>query len=102
MAKYVYLYSSSGVAETPESQEQVMKAWTDWFGDLGPAIVDPGNPFGASAALLADGSPTTVGSGIAGYTVITADSLDDATTKAKGCPHLTSGGTVEIFEALQM
>lgn len=29
-----------------------------------------------------------------------ADSVDEATTKAKGCPVLSDGGTVEIYEAL--
>jgi len=102
MAKYVYLYSGGGMAETPEAQAEVMQAWTSWFGELGAAIVDPGNPFGASSALSSDGSPGAVSSGINGYTVISADSLEDATTKAKGCPQLTAGGAVEIYEALEM
>ena len=27
MAKFVYLYTGGGMAETPEAQEQVMQAW---------------------------------------------------------------------------
>ena len=103
MSKYVYLYTGGGMAETPEAQEQVMQAWTAWFGELGAAIVEPGNPFGGSASVAADGSVGSGSStGIGGYTVITADSLDAATALAKGCPQLTAGGTVEIFEALEM
>ena len=78
MSKYVYLYTGGGMAQTPEAQEQVMQAWTAWFGDLGAAIVEPGNPFGASASVAADGSVGSgSSSGIGGYTVINADSLDD-------------------------
>lgn len=102
MSKYVYLYTGGGMAETPEAQEQVMQAWTAWFGELGGAIVEPGNPFGGSASIAADGSVGVSGSGIGGYTVISADSLDAATALAKGCPQLTAGGTVEIFEAIEM
>ena len=103
MAKYVYLYTGGSMAETPEAQAQVMQAWGAWFGELGAALIDGGNPFGASASVQTDGSFSAGGaSGIGGYTLINADSLDDATTKAKGCPVLTSGGAVEIYEAIEM
>ena len=102
MTKYVYLYTGGGMAETPEAQEQIMQAWGAWFGELGAAIVEPGNPFGGSASIASDGSVGSSKSGIGGYTVVTADSMDAATALAKGCPQLTAGGTVEIFEALEM
>ena len=51
MSKYVYLYTGGGMAETPEAQAQIMQAWTAWFGELGEAVLDGGNPFGASAAV---------------------------------------------------
>ena len=103
MAKFVYLYTGGSMAETPEEQATVMQAWGAWFGELGEALLDGGNPFGASTSVRADGSVTGAGaSGIGGYTLINADSLDDATAKAKGCPVLTSGGSVEIYETLEM
>ena len=103
MSKYVYLYTGGGMAETPEAQEAVMQAWTSWFGELGEAVLDGGNPFGGSASVAADGSVSSGSStGIGGYTLISADSLDAATALAKGCPQLSAGGTVEIFEAIEM
>ncbi len=33
---------------------------------------------------------------------MTADSLDEAAALAKGCPVLTGGGTVEVYEAIPM
>jgi hypothetical protein len=70
---------------------------------LGEAITDPGNPFGASSAVTADGSVSGAGKlGASGYTVITADSLDAATASAKGCPVLATGGAVDVYEALEM
>jgi len=103
MAKFAYLFTGGSMAATPEEQAKIMQEWGAWFGELGPAIVDGGNPFGASASMLADGTVTGSGaSGLGGYTLITAESLADATSLAKGCPVLAGGGTVEIYEALDM
>jgi hypothetical protein len=103
MAKYVYLYTGGKMADTPEEQQQVMAAWGAWFGELGAAIIDGGNPFGASASVGSDGAVTAgAASRIGGYTLVNADSLDDATALSKGCPVLASGGAVEIYEALEM
>ena len=40
--------------------------------------------------------------GIGGYSVISANSLADAAGKAKGCPVLAGGGSVEVYEAMPM
>src|ERR1700712_1870235 len=55
MAKYVYVYTGGQMAETPEAQEQAMQAWGAWFGTLGGAVTDVGNPFGTSATVKPDG-----------------------------------------------
>ena len=100
MAKFVYIYSDGKMPETPAEGEQVMAAWMSWMGGLGSAIVDQGNPFGASTTVGASG---VGGAGTAGgYTIINADSLDDATKKADGCPILAAGGTVGVYEAVEM
>jgi hypothetical protein len=101
MAKFVYLYPGAAMAETPEAQEQAMQEWTTWFGSLGSSVSDIGNPFGASATVGADGTSAEASS-FGGYSIIAADSLDDATAKAGGCPALKGGGKVEVYEALPM
>jgi hypothetical protein len=100
MAKFVYIYSEGKMPETPEEGQQVMAAWMSWMGGLGDAIVDQGNPFGASTTVTTSGvgGPGTAG----GYTIINADSLDDATKKADGCPIFAAGGTVGVYEAVEM
>ena len=103
MAKFVYLYTGGGIAETPEAQEQAMQAWGAWFGTLGDAVLDMGNPFGAAATIAADGAVSTgSAAGATGYSIVRADSLQDATTKAKDCPVLASGGAIEVHEAVEM
>jgi hypothetical protein len=40
--------------------------------------------------------------GLGGYSIVTADDLAAAAEPAKGCPVLAAGGTVEVYEALDM
>jgi hypothetical protein len=105
MANYVLVYKGGGgMAPTPEEQQKVMAAWGQWFGGLGQALVDGGNPFSGQANSIAPGGAVSTGasSGLTGYSIIKADDLASATTMAKGCPVLVSGGTVEVLETLQV
>jgi hypothetical protein len=102
MAKYVLVYKGGGMAETPEAQEAAMQAWGGWFGTLGSAVVEPGNPFGPSTAVQSNGSTGTATAGLTGYTVLEADGLENAAKLAGGCPVLASGGSVEVYETIPM
>ena len=91
--------------ETPAQQARVMKQWTTWFARLGPAIVDPGNPFsGRVSKIDADGSVAkgAVGRRASGYSIIEAPSLEAATRLAKGCPVIRSGAQVAVYEAFNV
>ena len=103
MAKFVLAYRGGGMADTPEEQHKAMEAWMGWFGTLGAAVVDAGNPFGASCTVGPDGSSRDGNqAGLTGYSIIEAVSVTDAADKAKGCPVLASGGSVEVYEAMPM
>jgi hypothetical protein len=102
MAKFVYVYAGGQMAQTPEAQEQAMQKWGAWFGTLGDSVADMGNPFGASTTVKSGGSASGGTSGLGGYSIVQAGSLDEAAAKAAGCPVLESGGSVEVYEALEM
>lgn len=102
MAKFVYVYTGGQMADTPAAQEEAMQAWGAWFGTLGNAITDGGNPFGASVTVSPSGITAGGAAGAGGYSIVTADSLDDAAALTKGCPVLDGGGTVEVYEAIPM
>ncbi|MGH8920921.1 MAG: hypothetical protein ACRD0H_21750 [Actinomycetes bacterium] len=104
MTNYVFAYSGgTGMAATPQEQEQSMADWGAWFGAIGASLVEGGNPFGAARTVHADGSATDGGvSALTGYTVVSAPDLAAAADLAKGCPVLTTGGTVEVYEAIEM
>jgi len=87
--------------ETQAEQAAVIQAWTAWYGELGSAVVDAGNPFTPVAKSIAsDGtvSEGPVGSMASGYTVIKADSLDAAVQVARRCPVLQGGARITVYE----
>ena len=99
MANYLLVYHGGSMPETPEEGAKVTKAWTDWFGALGDAVVDGGNPVSQVKTIHANGSVTDGGTNpSSGYSVIRADSLDHAVKLAKGCPVLAGGASVEVAE----
>ena len=104
MAKYLLAYHGGGMPETEEEGARVMAAWGDWMGELGDALNDPGNPTGQASTIAADGSVSTDGGAnpVTGYSIVTADSLDQAVALAKGCPVFSSGGSVEVCETFEV
>ncbi len=104
MSKYLFVYHGGSVPETKEDQAKVMDAWGQWFGSLGSAVVDGGNPVGKSSTVQSNGSVVDNGGSnpVSGFSLIEASNVDDAVTKAQGCPILAAGGSVELAEALDM
>jgi hypothetical protein len=105
MAKYVLAYYGGGMPDTPEEQAKGMQAWGEWFGTLGSALADGGNPTsGAAKTISADGSVKdgANGPGLTGYSIIEAPSIEKATELAKGCPVLQGGATLTVFETIDV
>lgn len=104
MANYLLVYHGGDMPESPEEGAKVVQAWTDWFGTLGEALVDGGNPVTQVRTI---GNNGTVSDGAlnpaSGYSIIKADSLDAAVVLAKGCPILEGGhGSIEVAETFAM
>jgi hypothetical protein len=105
MSDYVLVYSGGKMPETEAEQAAVMGAWTTWLTSLGSAVKDQGNPFSPAAKRIAtDGAVSDIapGSGATGYSIIEADSLDEAVTKSKDCPALSGGGDVSVYETFEV
>ena len=101
MAKYVLVYSGGGMPTTEAERKAQLEQWGNWFGRLGKAVADAGNPFSDKVkSLSSDGKVKDgpVGSRASGYSIVEAASIDAATELAKGCPVLTSGGQVTVYE----
>jgi hypothetical protein len=104
MAKYLFVFHGAKAPTNPDDIQKTMDAWGAWFGSMGAAVIDGGNPVGQSSTVKSDGSLVTGGgpNPVSGYSLIEASSLEDAHAKAKGCPILKAGGTIEIAQAFDM
>jgi hypothetical protein len=98
VGKYVLVYQGGAMAETDAAQQAAMAAWGAWFGSLGAAVVDGGAPFGESGAVGGGRAKTA----LTGYSILQADSLDAAVKMAGGCPIISDGGTVDVYEAIDV
>jgi len=109
MARFMLLYEAPRRAEdvmansTPEEMEAGMTEWLAWKDRIGgDDVLEWGMPVQARAHLDGGGtSPST--SQASGYSILTADSLDDAVAMAADHPHLKQPGTsIEVLELISM
>ena len=104
MPKFLFVYHGGKKPSDPAEIAKAMDAWGQWFGSMGSAVIDGGNPVGMSSTVESDGSVSANGGSnpASGYGLVEASDMDDALEKAKGCPILQVGGTVEVAEAIDM
>jgi hypothetical protein len=104
MPKYLFVYHGGENPSSEEEVQQVMDDWGNWLGGMGAAVVDGGNPVGKSKTVHPNGSVSDDGgtNPASGYGLFEADDDDDALAKAKGCPILKAGGSVELAEVIDM
>jgi hypothetical protein len=99
MGKYVYVYYAGTASDGGSAEE-----WGKWFGELSDKLIDGGNPFAAGGQAVHKGGVMDVqGKPVTGYSIISAESMEQATELAKGCPLVaTAEGAVCVYEALPM
>ena len=82
---------------TPE----IMEAWGTWFNLIADKIVDNGGHLSGGREISRAGTkdlPLSADS-ITGYTVISAENLDEAEEIASGNPYITS---IRVYELMTM
>jgi len=108
MKKYMAMYMAPAatIAEvmkgTPEQMKSGMDEWMKWSEKNKKGVLDLGAPLGKTMRVTPSGmSPTK--NEITGFTVVQADSFDDAAKMFKDHPHLKlKGATVDILEYFPM
>jgi hypothetical protein len=117
MTEYLLMYEGgdkSWLERSPEEKQQVMEQWGAWFKELETS----GHLRNGGAALAPGGATLSVNGGaiktdkalpevkelIGGFSIIAADTLDQAAELAKGTPFLKNnpGGTVLIRPIAEM
>jgi len=95
-----YDYSSA----PPNEMQAIAKKWKDWVGGIaaqgkltsnGPRLALEGKVLKAGG-VITDGPFVEIRERLGSFIVVKADSLEEATTLAHGCPALDANGSVEI------
>src|SRR5205085_2532767 len=116
MNDYLFIYrigedaTQVMASRSPEEMQAVTQQWMDWIGGIAAQnkLADRGNRLFSTGKVLrpgnvvADGPYTEIKEFISGYSIVKAESIEEATNLAKGCPGLTFGGNVEIREINQL
>ena len=98
MPHFLFAYHGGKQPETPAGTEVEIERWQSWFGRIGPAIVDPGNPVGTAKTVSAEGVTDSGGDNpLSGYTIIQTESINQAIELAKACP-IIGDGSIEVTE----
>ncbi len=104
MPSFLFAYHGGKNPDTPEDGEKAMAAWGAWFGQIGAALKDPGNPVGPSHTVAAGGTTANGGANpVSGYSLVEAADLNAALAMARGCPMVADGsGSVEVAQVIAM
>ncbi len=104
MPKFIFTYHGGNKPETPEQGQKNMEDWKKWAAELGSALINPGTPVGATKVLNKHGiSGEPSPHPIAGYSILEANSMEEALELLKDCPHIhLMDGTLEVSEMMEM
>ncbi|MGI3170211.1 hypothetical protein ACRARG_13755 [Pseudooceanicola sp. C21-150M6] len=103
MPRFLYVYhADQPMRPDPEQAAEAMAAWGRWMEGLGPKLVDPGEPVGISKSVTKDGVLDRVENAAFGYSIVEADTMEEACEMAKGNPMVTGGGSVEVAEVMKI
>ncbi|MGV8897427.1 MAG: YciI family protein [Rhodoglobus sp.] len=105
MTKFLYLYHSpmTPAEATPPDDSQmqeVMNQWMAWGAETGEHLTDFGSPLANGVRVSPGGATTPSTREVSGYSMIEADSMDEALSFAKNHPHLNmpDGCEIEVHE----
>lgn len=101
MAKFLVTYFGGGeMPADPERRQQMMNAFAAWAAGVGDKMVDPGAPLAPAKVVSSDGVKDGEPGGAGGYTLLSADSLEEAVELVRGHPFISRGGRLHVSEAV--
>jgi hypothetical protein len=107
MAKFLFVYRNSRESYgtmSPEEMQQILQKWQTWIADglkkgwlldAGDALKREGRVVNAQK-VVSDGPFIEVKEMVGGFSIVQAETLDDAAELARGCPIFLRGGSVEV------
>ncbi|MBC8355241.1 MAG: hypothetical protein H8E66_24970 [Planctomycetes bacterium] len=107
MAKFLFVYRNDSERPceqpSPEEMQTIMAKWGEWFQQVGEGIVNGGDalmPTGKTVrgSTVTDGPLIEAKELVGGFSILQADTYDQAVEYAKTCPIIENGGSVEVRE----
>jgi hypothetical protein len=103
MPQFIITYFGGDQPTSPKEGKIQREKYMQWLDSIGESAVSPMNPLKITNTINPDGSVTlTSSSEMSGYTIIEAETMDDAIEIAQRCPFLDINGTLEVSELVQL
>lgn len=103
MKQFVLVYLGGNQPASPDEANAHFAKYSEWLTALGDSVVVPTIPLKDTKTVSSEGEVKEGGSSLmSGFTIIKAESLDDALVIAQNCPFLEIGGSLEVSEFMQM
>ena len=103
MAKYMLVYLGGDQPTNPEEGKKHFEEYRQWLMSLGDSVVSAANPLKDTHVIHPDGK-TEAGSttAMSGFSILEADSIEEAVKMTQSCPFQKIGGTLEVSELVHM
>jgi hypothetical protein len=103
MENFMIAYYGGNRPASKEAGMAQMEKWKAWVAGLGEAIINPGTPLPVSKIVTAssvkdDNDPDSM----KGFAVVKAENIEAAIEIAKSDPFLENGGTIRVFQMMEM
>ena len=108
MKKFIVIYHApldalqQSMGATPEEAQKGMEEWMVWAEKCGDKLVDMGKPLANGVKLDPEGGSEQSSRQVCGYSILQAESLEEASGLLKDHPHLGwgAGCEIEVHETL--
>jgi hypothetical protein len=109
MKRFIVLYHAPAAAAekmgsvTPEEAKRGMEPWVAWAKKIGSGLVDLGTPLGNGMRVTVAGvAPSD--KEVVGYSILQAESMDEAVAMLKEHPHLEWADfcSIEVHESMAL
>ena len=103
MAKFMLIYLGGEHPKTPSEGQKHFEEYRKWLTSLGDSVASAANPLKDTTVIHPDGE-TVSGSttAMSGFSILEADTIEEAVTMSQTCPFLKIGGTLEVSELIEM
>lgn len=110
MKKFMVIYHAPITAmqqtqdASPEEMAKGMEAWMVWAKQCGDKLLDMGTPLTGGLKVLPGGASDSSEKGVCGYSVLQAESIEDAKALLVDHPHLgwNEAYEIEIHESMPL